>query len=129
MVIGAADELALGDNMRGYLMVAAMHEMDAIVMQLGGSATTSHHLAGLGDLVTTATSASSHHHELGGMLVRGELDAIRGEGIHTLAMVRKHALINFDDYPLFKLARHMVDAPVDIEGKFREYLKQKFPPA
>ena len=129
MVIGAADELALGDNMRGYLMVAAMHEMDAIVMQQGGFATASHHLAGLGDLVTTATSAGSHHHALGRMLVRGELDAISGEGIHTLAMVRKHALIQCDDYPLFRLVQDMVDAPVDIEGKIREYLKQKFPTA
>ncbi len=122
ILFGVADELGLGDNTRGYLTVAAMHEMDAIVTALGGSIATSHHLAGLGDLITTATSAGSHHHELGRLLVRGQINAIQGEGVHTLAMVKKHSLFDMGCYPLFSLAHQMIQSPTDIEEKFQEYL-------
>ena len=36
MAFGMADELGLGDNMRGFLMVMALRELDTIVRQLGG---------------------------------------------------------------------------------------------
>ena len=71
LVFGMADELFLGDNMRGYLAVAALHELEQIVCHMGGQAGTPYHLAGLGDLITTATSEDSHHHEIGRMLARG----------------------------------------------------------
>jgi glycerol-3-phosphate dehydrogenase (NAD(P)+) len=122
ILFGAADELGLGDNMRGFLAVASMHEMDAIITRLGGSALTSHHLAGLGDLITTATSAGSHHHALGGMLVRGERDQISGEGVHTLTMVRDYGLIDENDYPLFRLVHRIVDDPVNIRDRLGDYL-------
>ena len=84
MVFGMADELRLGDNMRGYLCVAALRELERIVAEMGGQAGSAYHLAGLGDLITTATSEDSHHHELGRMLAREECRGIEGEGIHTL---------------------------------------------
>ncbi len=124
ILFGVADELGLGDNMRGYLAVAAMHEMDRIIIRLGGDAQTSHRLAGLGDLITTATSAGSHHHALGGMLVRGELKDIGGEGIHTLAMMSELGLIDEDHYPLYRLVRRIVDDPVDIRNRIGDYLSR-----
>jgi glycerol-3-phosphate dehydrogenase len=48
MVFGMADELQLGDNMRGYLSVAALRELDQIVLKMGGQAGSPYHLAGLG---------------------------------------------------------------------------------
>lgn len=56
ILFGVADELGLGDNMRGYLAVACAAELGQIVSHLGGSAKTALRLTGLGDLVTTATS-------------------------------------------------------------------------
>ncbi|WP_177186279.1 hypothetical protein [Nitrosomonas sp. Nm166] len=76
MAFGMADELKLGDNMRGYLAVAALHELNQIVHLIGGQTGSPYHLAGLGDLITTATSEGSHHHELGRRLVREETDDI-----------------------------------------------------
>jgi glycerol-3-phosphate dehydrogenase (NAD(P)+) len=101
MVFGMADELLLGDNMRGYLSVAALRELEQIVRKMGGQAGSPYHLAGLGDLITTATSEDSHHHELGRKLARGETQDIKGEGIHTLDMVSQHRLFKLEDYPLF----------------------------
>ena len=111
MLFGAADELQLGDNVRGFLAVAALREMQAIVIGKDGQAGTAQQLAGLGDLITTATSAGSHHRELGRRLAHGECGRLTGEGIHTLAMVRQFGLIDVEAYPLFRLAQRLVDTP------------------
>lgn len=126
LVFGMADELQLGDNMRGYLAVTALRELDRIVRTMGGQAGSPYHLAGLGDLITTATSKDSHHHELGRMLAREEVDAIEGEGIHTLEMVNRHRLFNTKDYPLFQLIHELVRSPRDVGNRIDNYLQQVY---
>jgi glycerol-3-phosphate dehydrogenase (NAD(P)+) len=123
MLFGMADELQLGDNVRGYLAVAATREMQAILITKGGQAGTAHQLAGLGDLVTTATSADSHHHELGRRLARGESPGRVSEGTHTLSMVSKFSLLDVAAYPLFQLVRDIVDQPVSIRRRLLDYLQ------
>jgi len=125
MVFGMADELQLGDNMRGYLSVTALRELDQIVRKMGGQTGSPYHLAGLGDLITTATSEDSHHHELGRKLAREETQNIDGEGIHTLEMVSQHRLFKIEDYPLFHLIHDIVGDPHDVGKKIDGYL-QKF---
>ena len=126
MVFGMADELKLGDNMRGYLAVAALHELDQIVLSMGGKAASPFHLAGLGDLITTATSEDSHHHELGRKLARGEIDNISGEGVHTLQMVNKFKLFDITAYSLFSLIDNIIKNPVDVNAQIKSYLEQVF---
>ena len=126
MVFGMADELQLGDNMRGYLAVAALRELDQIVRKMGGQAGSPYHLAGLGDLITTATSEDSHHHELGRMLAREQVRGIEGEGIHTLEMVSQHRLFNTADYPLFRLIHDIVRSPQGGRKRINVYLKQVY---
>ena len=126
MVFGMADQLQLGDNMRGYLSVAALRELDQIVRKMGGKAGSPYHLAGLGDLITTATSEDSHHHELGRMLAREEVRGIEGEGIHTLEMVSQHRLFNTADYPLFRLVHDIVRSPQGVRERINGYLKQVY---
>ena len=123
MVFGMADELQMGDNVRGYLAVASIRELEQIVRGMGGDAGSPWHLAGLGDLVTTATSKDSHHHELGRMLARGEVDGIQGEGVHTLEMVRRHGLFRQEDYPLFELIHSIVSSPGDVKNRLDAYIK------
>ena len=121
---GMADELRLGDNMRGFLAVAAMEELSAIMIQMGGEPSTPLHLAGLGDLITTATSAGSHHHELGMMLARGETENIEGEGVHTLEMVEKFQLFDTSRFPLYRLIHSIVNKPADVRQRFAAYIEQ-----
>ena len=104
--------------------MTAWEEMISTVAQLGGKPAASFHLAGLGDLITTATSAGSHHHELGRKLARGETGGIGGEGIHTLAMVERYRLFDAAPYPLYGLIHDVVQEPVDVAQKFRDYLVQ-----
>jgi glycerol-3-phosphate dehydrogenase (NAD(P)+) len=123
IAFGMADELQLGDNMRGFLTVTALTELRSIVALMGGKPAASLHLAGLGDLITTATSAGSHHHELGCKLARGETAGISGEGIHSLAMVEKYRLIDISHYPLYGLIHDAVKAPTGVAQKFQNYLE------
>ncbi|MCK5640158.1 MAG: hypothetical protein KAJ19_05155, partial [Gammaproteobacteria bacterium] len=119
---GMADQLQLGDNMRGYLAVAAMEELSAIMEEMGGNSSTPLHLAGLGDLITTATSDGSHHHELGMMLARGEIENIKGEGVHTLEMVEKFQIFDTSHYPLYSLIHSIVNKPTHVGKKFSDYI-------
>lgn len=124
IIFGVADELQLGDNMRGHLMVAAMAELSAIVKSLGGDAQTPYGYAGLGDLLTTATSAGSHHYALGHQLASGHWSDITGEGVHTLHMIEKYQLIDSQAYPLFALVSDGVVSPARLNVRMQSYLSQ-----
>ncbi|MDO8294691.1 MAG: hypothetical protein Q7T29_17765 [Gallionella sp.] len=123
IMFGVADELKLGDNMRGHLMVAAIAELSGIVQSFGGQAHTPYSYAGLGDLMTTATSENSHHHALGRQLARGEWSDISGEGVHTLRTVEKYRLFDWRGYPLFSLVRDIVAQPATLHERVEDYLK------
>lgn len=126
LAFGMADELQLGDNVRGFLAVSAIEELDKIITRMGGAAGSPYHLAGLGDLVTTGTSKSSLHYGLGRKLAKGDLNGIDGEGINTLNMVNKYRLFNNHDYPLFNLMHHIVTNPQAVSEQFDAYLKRSY---
>lgn len=123
ILFGIADGLQLGDNLRGHLAVAALAELSAIVHAMGGKAATPYGYAGLGDLITTATSADSHHHELGRQLALGEAREITGEGVHTLRMVEKYQPFNFQQHALFVLARDILAEPASVQGRMEQYFR------
>ena len=122
ILFGVADELALGDNVRGYLMAQSLAELSSIIQCMGGEAASAFGLAGLGDLTTTATSESSHHHSLGRCLARNDCADISGEGVHTLHMVVRHQLLSLEDYPLFTLCRQILAQPQACRSLFNEHL-------
>lgn len=124
MAIGMADELALGDNVRGFLTVAALEELSGLVRHLGAEAPTPYRLAGLGDLITTATSADSHHHDLGRRIARGERDQLSGEGIHTLAMLRATGRFRDANAPLFRLVDACVQQPEHAGQALRDFINR-----
>lgn len=124
IIFGVADELHLGVNMRGHLMVAAISELSAIVQSLGGQVQTPYGYAGLGDLVATATSEDSHHHALGRQLASGQWSSISGEGVHALQMVEKYRLFDTRAHPLFALIQDIVAAPATLNDRVQSYLGQ-----
>ena len=125
LAFGMADELNLGDNTRGFLAVTALHELSAIVHHLGGAPATPYRLAGLGDLITTATSAGSHHHELGRLIVRNQRAALKGEGVHTLAMLEQFRLLDSSGFPLLRLIATCVREPGNAPQALRNFIKNK----
>lgn len=128
MAFGMADELDMGDNVRGWLAATALGELEAIVQRLGGAPGTAHGLAGLGDLVTTGTSAHSHHHELGRRLARGETrigepGGIQGEAIRTLAALERTGLLDESGLPLFAWIHGVVRRPGEVRQRLEALLR------
>jgi len=69
---GIADGLGLGENARAALVTRGLAEMTRLAVALGGEPSTLAGLAGLGDLVLTATGTLSRNRALGMALARGD---------------------------------------------------------
>ncbi len=132
-LLGAADALELGDNVRGFFIFEAVHELEAIMRDRGGRPATARGPAGMGDLITSATSRSSHHRTIGAELAFGRSDKIaaggeyiRSEGVHTAHRVREHGLVQPGRYPLFDLACDFLTGPMELEAALNTYFEQRF---
>jgi len=132
-LLGAADALELGDNVRGFFIFEAVHELEAIMRDRGGRPATARGPAGMGDLITSATSRSSHHRTIGAELAFGRSDKIaaggehiRSEGVHTAHRVREHGLVRRGRYPLFDLACDFLTGPMELEAALNAYFEQRF---
>lgn len=122
ILFGIADQLQLGDNMRGHLTAGAHIEIGDIIRGLGGLPTTPARWAGLGDLITTATSSVSRHYQLGRRLARDPRAALHGEGVDTLRILHCRALVAFDAHPLLNLVETCVSHAHDIPRHVQKYL-------
>jgi glycerol-3-phosphate dehydrogenase (NAD(P)+) len=100
---GIADGLGLGENARAALVTRGLAEMTRLASALGGDPATMAGLAGLGDLVLTATGTLSRNRSLGLALARGETahavaaaTRMVAEGVPTvrsaLALARRHGV-------------------------------------
>jgi glycerol-3-phosphate dehydrogenase (NAD(P)+) len=100
---GLADGLGLGENARAALVTRGLAEMTRLAVAMGGEPATLAGLAGMGDLVLTATGTLSRNRALGMALGRG--DSLTGasaktpmvaEGVPTvrsaLALASRHAV-------------------------------------
>jgi glycerol-3-phosphate dehydrogenase (NAD(P)+) len=68
---GVCDGLGLGANARASLLCRGLAEMGNVVRGLGGQASSLYGLAGLGDLLATATSPLSRNYRFGNLLAEG----------------------------------------------------------
>lgn len=71
LAAGLCDGLQLGANARASLLTRGLAEMGVVVEGLGGSRSTLYGLAGLGDLLATATSSLSRNYRCGLLLAEG----------------------------------------------------------
>lgn len=96
--MGIVDGLGFGDNTKAALMTRGMHEMARFGKSLGGSNKTLYGLAGMGDLVVTATSRHSRNRNAGEWIGKGytkeeaeEIVRMTVEGIATCEAVTEIA--------------------------------------
>jgi glycerol-3-phosphate dehydrogenase (NAD(P)+) len=103
LATGLADGLGLGENARAALVTRGLAEITRLAVALGGEPATLAGLAGLGDLVLTATGTLSRNRALGIALARGESRAdarpahrMVAEGVPTvtaaLALAARHGV-------------------------------------
>lgn len=69
---GIVDGLELGDNAKAAYLTRSLHELVRLGTTLGGETQTFYGLAGLGDLMATASSPLSRNHRLGQAIARGK---------------------------------------------------------
>jgi glycerol-3-phosphate dehydrogenase (NAD(P)+) len=110
LATGLADGLGLGENARAALVTRGLAEITRLAVALGGEPTTLAGLAGLGDLVLTATGTLSRNRALGMALARGES---RTEAQHATRMVAEGVPTVASALAL--AARHGVTLPIVAE--------------
>jgi glycerol-3-phosphate dehydrogenase (NAD(P)+) len=71
LAAGLCDGLHLGANARASLLTRGLAEMGVVLEGLGGCRSTLYGLAGLGDLLATATSSLSRNYRCGLLLAQG----------------------------------------------------------
>ncbi len=93
---GASDGLGLGNNARASLITRGLFEMTKVAKAFGGKPETLYGLAGLGDLVLTATGDLSRNRKFGILLGKGYTvkDALKEvgqvvEGVKTVEALNK----------------------------------------
>ncbi len=116
---GILDGLGLGSNARAAVITRGLAEITRLGLAMGAKATTFAGLAGMGDLVLTATGPLSRNRSLGVEIGRGQsLDAILGrrlsvaEGVGTARAAMELAALVGVELPI---AREVVS--VLFEGK------------
>ncbi|HKT32261.1 MAG TPA: hypothetical protein VJS89_07210 [Gammaproteobacteria bacterium] len=123
-LFGLADGLGWGDNVRGRLASTALDEINRLVERLTGTRRAAAGAAGLSDLITTATSKSSHHRMLGRRVARGDYSTLRGEGPHSVRVLqRRHRLPGAQAFPLLAVATALVSRPRTVRTRLHTWLK------
>lgn len=78
--VGVLDGKKLGDNAKAYVITKGLEEIKTIGLQLGAKEETFYGLAGIGDIIVTATSKHSRNRHVGEQVGRGrKLDDILAE--------------------------------------------------
>lgn len=90
IVLGIADALECGDNMRGLIMQRSLSEMADMIESLGGKRETVYGPAGLGDLVATGFGQSSRNRSFGEEIVRSGNCSSSSEGCIALPSMLCH---------------------------------------
>jgi glycerol-3-phosphate dehydrogenase (NAD(P)+) len=136
---GIIGGMGMGRNMQGLLIARGLSEMIHFGKAMGADSKAFLGVAGIGDLVTTATSTNSRNYSFGYRLAKGETTAaIResmpelAEGVRTLRIARQlakhyklhvpittmlHAAI-FEDFPLEKGLEYLMTYPYAVDVDF-----------
>jgi glycerol-3-phosphate dehydrogenase (NAD(P)+) len=73
LAVGISTGLGYGDNTKAALITRGMSEITRLVMKMGCMEQTFSGLAGIGDLIVTATSIHSRNNRCGNLIGQGVL--------------------------------------------------------
>ncbi len=129
---GVSDGLGLGSNSRAALLTRGLSEMKAVVKMLGGKVDTVYGLAGLGDLVLTATGDSSRNRQFGLKLAQGLtaeeiLPSLQGpaEGLYTVEQVHRLAQKKGVDLPICEQIYKVLHKKTSAEAAIKQLMTRK----
>lgn len=78
--VGILDGKGYGDNTKAAIITRGIHEMARFCVSMGGNRNTLYGLAGIGDLIVTATSVHSRNRKAGELIGKGHtIDSLENE--------------------------------------------------
>jgi glycerol-3-phosphate dehydrogenase (NAD(P)+) len=121
---GLVESLGLGNNARAALITRGLAEMARLVERMGGQAETVMGLAGMGDLLLTATGAQSRNRRFGAMLGDGlspaqatrALDGQVAEGVFTTAAALGMAAAHDLELPITQEVGRLLEGADPLES-------------
>jgi glycerol-3-phosphate dehydrogenase (NAD(P)+) len=129
---GISDGLQLGHNARAALVTRGLAEIRRCGLALGAKSETFMGLAGLGDLVLTATSDLSRNRRVGLALAKGtKLEAALGglghvaEGVYTAREVDRRAAELKIEMPITRVVRRVLDGELGPKEALAELLARE----
>ncbi|MXV36199.1 MULTISPECIES: NAD(P)H-dependent glycerol-3-phosphate dehydrogenase [unclassified Saccharibacter] len=124
----------MGENARAALITRSLAELGRLIETMGGQARTIYGLAGMGDLILTATGPGSRNYSLGIALGRGEsLDSILAqrstvsEGVLTAPTLQKLGQRHGIETPIINTITRLLSGELTPERARDELLDR--PPA
>lgn len=125
MILGISDGLELGNNTKGYLIGAALGEMERIVSTLGGRRATAYTYAGLGDLIATGSSTFSKNYTVGRELALHGACATESEGKASLAVLVSllKGISLKKDFPLLSMMYSVLSLKKDVRKACKQYFQ------
>ncbi len=108
ILFGIIDGMELGDNVRGWLAVEMLHEMETAIKRSGGDTLTASSVAGLGDAIATGTSERSINYMIGVHCAHTDTAIdIHGEGMRSVEILWGSRKAFVRRLPLVTLTYHL----------------------
>lgn len=120
LAFGMVDELKLGNNIKGYLLIQVLEEMQKITLFFGGKQKTIQGLAGIGDLFTTITSRVSYNYSLGRQIVISNQNIKKSEGVVSLEAICKLLRNQAKNFKILYLLKRIVLEQADPQQEFEK---------
>lgn len=129
---GICTGASMGENARAALITRCLAELASLVEAMGGEASSLYSLAGIGDLILTATGAGSRNYSLGYALGQGEtLENILknrkavSEGVFTAPALLKAAKEHHIEMPLIKMIAKILEGRLSINALQKNFFISK----
>lgn len=100
VALGIIEATGDGANMRGMFFTKAVDEMMHILRHLGAAPDVACGIAGMGDLIATATSPYSRNRVVGEELAQGKKQRMESEGVSALPCIPTLLGTHLDEFPL-----------------------------
>ncbi|MDR3526936.1 MAG: NAD(P)-dependent glycerol-3-phosphate dehydrogenase [Rhizomicrobium sp.] len=132
---GIVDGMGLGESARAALLARSFAELSRLGGALGARAETLMGLAGLGDLVLTATSPTSRNFHFGQEVGRGKaLAALRvpgqplAEGVETAPALVTRARAEHIELPIAETMAAVLDGSLPLDGAIMRLMSRPLKP-
>lgn len=135
LAAGISGGLGYGDNARAAIITRGMTEMTRLGLAMGCREQTFFGLAGIGDLIVTATSAHSRNNRAGWLIARGctPEEAVREvgmvvEGIHALSAVMALSKKYGVELPISQAVESIVHQGAEPAAAVRQLMQRRLKP-